>query len=218
MSGQVAFNISISLAVLLVAYLLVRPGMRRASEDVTATPVGETLFKRVFEAAPDPTLIADNSGRITLANQQVSALFGYSQDELVGQPIEVLDPRPTFGASMFSTEPGTTSRQLCDRWVPGSCSSIVLHDGAEFPVEISLSASGHRGGESRHQPCAAFPILRARDPRRQFLEFISHDLKNPLSVFALQSRVLAQSWPAGNCQTRQTPSRSSRRALPSLMG
>jgi CheY-like chemotaxis protein len=66
-------------------------------------------------------------------------------------------------------------------------------DGSEFPVEISLSPLATDAGSL---VMAAVRDVSKRHAleifRDEFLEFISHDLKNPLSVISLQSRVLAQ--------------------------
>ncbi len=45
-------------------------------------------FSPFLEAAPDAIIIVDQLGKIVLANPQTRSLFGYSEDELVGQPIE----------------------------------------------------------------------------------------------------------------------------------
>jgi PAS domain S-box-containing protein len=37
-------------------------------------------------------IITDSSGTILYANGQVVALFGYSDDELIGKPVEMLLP------------------------------------------------------------------------------------------------------------------------------
>ena len=50
------------------------------------------LARGVLDAAPDAMVIVDDGGVIRFANQQVSTLFGYSHDEIVGLPVEELMP------------------------------------------------------------------------------------------------------------------------------
>ncbi|NMB88308.1 MAG: PAS domain S-box protein [Chloroflexi bacterium] len=52
----------------------------------------ETKFKGLFEYAPDGVVVIDRSGLILLVNQRIQAMFGYSLEELIHQPIEVLMP------------------------------------------------------------------------------------------------------------------------------
>ena len=95
-------------------------------------------FHALLEAAPDAMVIVDQDGRIVLANKQSGQLFGYSDDELIGQKVEVLVParfrskHPGHRAGFFS-EPRT-------RWMGIGLDLLGLHkNGTEFPVEISLS-------------------------------------------------------------------------------
>ena len=41
-----------------------------------------------LEAAPDAMIIIDSSGIVCYANRQVSSLFGYAHDEIIGQNVE----------------------------------------------------------------------------------------------------------------------------------
>ena len=50
------------------------------------------LARSTLDAAPDAMIIIDHSGAIRFANRQVSTLFGYSHDELIGKPVECLMP------------------------------------------------------------------------------------------------------------------------------
>src|SRR5580692_6241805 len=50
------------------------------------------LAQSALDAAPDALLIVDGAGVVQFANRQVSALFGYSHDEIIGKPIEQMLP------------------------------------------------------------------------------------------------------------------------------
>jgi PAS domain S-box-containing protein len=107
--------------------------------------VDEAVASALVEAAPDGMLMADEQGRILLVNRQIEVLFGYRRQDLVGQPVEVLLPerlRPVHGAhrTRFRAEPRTRTMGAGVRlWGRRA-------DGAEFPVEISLSPLRTGGG------------------------------------------------------------------------
>jgi PAS domain S-box-containing protein len=98
----------------------------------------ETRFRQVIESAPTAILIADANGLIVLINHRLEALFGYSRDELIDHPIEILLPARIHQvhhqdvANFFAApdlRPMGAGRELAGR----------RKDGTEFPVEIGLS-------------------------------------------------------------------------------
>jgi formate hydrogenlyase transcriptional activator len=103
-----------------------------------AAPQEESKFGRLLEAAPDAMVIVDKSGRIVLANSRTKEIFGYSREELLGQPVEILIPeqfrqqhvhhRGEYAVSPRARPMGT-GLELSGR----------RKDGTVFPVEISLS-------------------------------------------------------------------------------
>ncbi|WVM88457.1 PAS domain-containing protein [Halopseudomonas pachastrellae] len=67
----------------------------------------------MIEAAPDAIIITDAEGTITLLNEQAVAMFDYTQEELLGQKVEVLLPArlphvmsPTAKATPARRNPG----------------------------------------------------------------------------------------------------------------
>jgi PAS domain S-box-containing protein len=98
----------------------------------------ESLFRGLFESAPDAIVVVDESGVIELVNTQAEELFGYPRAELVGKPVEILVPerlrarhveRRTVFTSAPKARPMGSGLELYGRRA----------DGTEFPLEISLS-------------------------------------------------------------------------------
>lgn len=53
-------------------------------------PAETEQHRRILEAAPEAITAVDGNRRIVQANEQAQILFGYDQDELLGQAIEML--------------------------------------------------------------------------------------------------------------------------------
>jgi diguanylate cyclase (GGDEF)-like protein/PAS domain S-box-containing protein len=93
----------------------------------------------LFEAAPDPILVADGDGRIVLANRRLLECFGYTIDEIVGTPVESLVPKRLLDAHRerrlgYHARPTTRRMGDTPRTLWGA-----RKDGSEFPVDVSLS-------------------------------------------------------------------------------
>lgn len=52
----------------------------------------EQLFKELLDSTPDPLIVSDSNGVITLVNTQFEKQLGYSREEIIGQKVEVLIP------------------------------------------------------------------------------------------------------------------------------
>jgi PAS domain S-box-containing protein len=98
----------------------------------------DAMVRGLLEAAPDAMVIVGDDGRMVLVNAQTEALFGYSRDELLGQPIELLVPEhfrsahPTYRQEYFSDLRARPMGMGIDL-------QARRKDGSEFPAEISLA-------------------------------------------------------------------------------
>jgi two-component system, sensor histidine kinase len=178
------------------------------------------LARSALDAAPDAMIIIDEAGVIRFANRQVSALFGYSHDDLIGKPVESLMPE-----RFRDRHPAQRQAYACNRRFRPMGIGLDLfgqrQDGTEFPVEISLSPiDDDRGGRvlvaaairdvtdrkrveaelvfARHTAEAAQQAAdlarasadRANQAKSRFLATASHDLRQPLQTLALLNGAL----------------------------
>jgi PAS domain S-box-containing protein len=95
-------------------------------------------FRDLLESAPDAMVIVNSEGKMVVVNSQTEIMFGYSRQELLGRPVEVLMPGRFSEAhakhrDVYFGEP---------RVRPMGAGLELFgkrKDGTEFPVEISLS-------------------------------------------------------------------------------
>ncbi len=112
--------------------------MTESLERILGVVPTESWFRSLLDAAPDAMVIVDPRGEILWVNRQTEELFGFSREELLAQPVEVLVPRRMAAAHIQhrqnyfknpSTRPMGANLELLGR----------RKDDSEFPVEISLS-------------------------------------------------------------------------------
>lgn len=176
------------------------------------------LAQSALDAAPDAMIIVDGAGVVQFANRQVSALFGYVHDEVIGKPIERLLPERYRSRHIGHRDRYIGAAHLRPMGV-GLDLYAQRQDGTEFPVEISLSplegqprtliAAAIRDVTERKR--AENEVIQAREVAEQaqrvavearisadranlgksrFLATASHDLRQPLQALALLNRTL----------------------------
>lgn len=101
-------------------------------------PFGDEHFaKLLMEMAPVGMLISDVHGSIVAINAQSEAWFGYTRDEILGKPVEVLVP--ITARAGHAKHRGKISWQKLNRsMLAGQDLMARRKDGSEFPVDISL--------------------------------------------------------------------------------
>jgi len=121
-----------------VVLLLVLIASRVFRREFAGRRHAEARFGAVVESAPSGMIMVDRSGKIVLVNRETERLFGYSRDELRGQPIELLVPNRMRGGhpqhrAGFFADPRSRSMGA------GRDLFGLRKDGTEIPVEIGLN-------------------------------------------------------------------------------
>jgi two-component system, sensor histidine kinase len=175
--------------------------------------VSPDLARSALDAAPDAMIIIDAAGIILFTNRQVSAVFGYEHDEIIGRSIEILLPERFRARHIVHREQYVSSVRT--RAMGAGLDLFGRRsDGSEFPVEISLSpiedkdrnlvAAAIRDVTDRKRIEAELVVAReaaegareladqaresadrANQGKSRFLATASHDLRQPLQTLEL---------------------------------
>jgi len=155
--------------------------------DITERRHAEAQFRLVVEATPNGLVMINEAGVITLVNNQMEKLFGYTREELTGLSIEMLVPE-RFRASHPAKRQDFFATPEVRAMGHGRDLFGQRKDGSEFPLEIGLSPL--------HTPEGAFVLAAVVDITERkraeqllsskneelkgFAYTVSHDLKAPL--------------------------------------
>jgi len=116
------------------------------THDLTESRENESKFEALLEAAPDAILIVDVQGKIDFVNSQTERVFGYARSELLGKPVDMLNPervreeQARFRERIFSDLKRVEANADAGLWG-------LRKDGSEFPIEFSLSPLETRDGQ-----------------------------------------------------------------------
>lgn len=112
---------------------------RNTHVSLSSTPAQITSagLLQFLDISPDALVIVNEAGTIVIVNGQAEALFGYSHEELLNQPLEILLP-PRFRKAHIAHREHYFSAPLTRPMGAGLQLFGRRKDGAEFPVDIFL--------------------------------------------------------------------------------
>lgn len=160
---------------------------RQAEAALKESEASSARAQAALATAVHGIIIVDTNGQIVETNPRLRAFFGYSEDELVGQPVELLVPesyRHSHRADRNQFHSHPVERRM------GSDRSLYARrkDGSEFPVEVGLNPFSTPDGDyvmasvlDITERVAARQALESKNEEiEQMVYAVSHDLKAPL--------------------------------------
>jgi diguanylate cyclase (GGDEF)-like protein/PAS domain S-box-containing protein len=115
-----------------------QPVMAGIIRDVSARHRVEQKLRGLLESAPDAIVIVDAAGEIVLVNTRTEAVFGYTREELIGRPVELLMPEQKRRAHAALRDGYARDPQPRHSNRPGDFKAL-RKDGSVFPAEITLN-------------------------------------------------------------------------------
>ena len=97
------------------------------------------VYRQLLESAPDAIVGVGHEGRIVLLNSATERLFGYTRDELIGEPVERLVPE-RYRSAHAGDRDGYLAHPVTRSMGAGLDLYGLRRDGTEFAAEISLSS------------------------------------------------------------------------------
>ncbi|NQZ75688.1 MAG: PAS domain-containing sensor histidine kinase [Ekhidna sp.] len=114
----------------------------KINNDYLMSEKGFELLNKLFHSSGEGIMFFDKDGRIATLNPRAEQMFGYTEDEIQGQPVEILIPKASRSKHVgfrneFIKHPSPRkmgeSRDLLG----------VKKDESTFPLEVSLSYIKH---------------------------------------------------------------------------
>jgi PAS domain S-box-containing protein len=168
--------------------------------------LSQDTARAVLESASEGIILIDTTGLITLVNAAAERMFGYPRSELLGKALEILLPERirrghVAHRSGYFAEPRIRPMGI------GLDLSGRRRDGAEFPVEISLShVTSAEGGiaiafitDITERKRVETQLQRQREVLYQNEKLaalgtmaagIAHEMNNPLGIITTRIEVM----------------------------
>ena len=140
----------------------------------------EEKYRNLVADAQDGILIVSEQGQIIFGNHQLEVMFGYSFNELINQPIELLVPEHLRTAHVIQRNEYLVNPTKRPMGRMGVELNGRRKDGSEFPVDIGLSPSLTSKGKIVTAIIRDITVRKKKEVQVQFL--------------ATASRVLAESF------------------------
>lgn len=158
-----------------------QPVIQGIVRDITERKQAELRLSSVLDTVGEGIITIDTSSTIIMVNREVQHIFGYEQQELIGQPLPLLMPKKEGEAHQLGMK----------RYLQSQIAQILgqrvevegqRKDGSIFPLEICVKET--KIGERLLFTAAVRDITerhQLNQMRDNFVSTVSHELRTPLA-------------------------------------
>ena len=191
-----------------------------------ALAIGEAQYRLLADTATDAIVTVDENGRVLFANPALERLFGYTPQEIVGEPLSLLAPerdRARHQTVFDGVRAGRYQVAVTAARITG-----LRKDGHEMALELSCGEGrvGHqrfftgilRDVSDRY--AAEQALIEAREQaiegsrlKSEFLASMSHEIRTPMNGVTGMLELLLEEQLTGQQRKRVSVALSSAQAL-----
>lgn len=174
--------------------------MRERTE--SALEEQERLFSVIFDVVSIGLCVTDTEGMFSRVNNAYCSMYGYSKEELIGQPIEkVIEPqnqhaiRQMYDNFMAGNEKDSAmelmivSRNGAHLSVHLSSTVIYRNDGKKYLVSALVDITEHRQAQ-QNTMIALERERQLHEIKTNFVQMVSHEFRTPLTTVLSYTQLL----------------------------
>ncbi len=114
------------------------------AHDITNRKQAEDYLRGILDASPVGLLVATQDGKIQRVNRTLSDMFGYTEQEIIGHPIEMLVPEQR--KNIYESQGRTFARKHQQQFMAmGRELKGRRKDNTEFAAHVSLTSTSVQG-------------------------------------------------------------------------
>jgi PAS domain S-box-containing protein len=163
-------------------------GLNILSEELQATTVSKDYLDNIIQSMTDMLIVVDPDAKIRTVNQTAINLLGYTESELIGQPLDKVFKQKAFKELGFADLIKTGFTRTVE-------TTYLSKDGSLIPVSFSGSVMHDKSGQVQGIVCVVQDITERKmleEERRmrqekltvlgQLAGGVGHELRNPLGA------------------------------------
>lgn len=193
-------------------------GVMGISRDITeqkkikkALKASQEYAKNLIDCSIDMIIAVDNNRMITEFNQAAEKTFGYSREDVLGKPIDMLYVNPQKGqkAHKATIKKGSFIQEILNKRKSGEVfpsilsASVLKNEEGELMgvmgvsrdiTDIKRAQEKLEKSEEKYRNLSA-ELYEANSLKELLLDIITHDLKNPLGVISGMAELMKEDFP-----------------------